>query len=121
MGCLTFQKKEGKASMLIGDIDITRLMMHVQHVEKDKKREKKSIIIRAKTSRNKSQQQKGNGNHLPSKRNKRYLLLHMYQETKVSTIVKIRIISKLDLPILKVALYKGVVSLLYVLSVVGDT
>lgn len=61
-GLSHFSKKEGKASMLIGDIDITRLMMHVQHVEKDKKRDKKSITIRAKTSRNKSKQQKGNGN-----------------------------------------------------------
>ncbi|KAK4724056.1 hypothetical protein R3W88_026835 [Solanum pinnatisectum] len=28
--------KEGKATMLIGDMDLTRLMIHVQQVEKDK-------------------------------------------------------------------------------------
>ncbi|XP_049406277.1 uncharacterized protein LOC125869923 [Solanum stenotomum] len=36
-GLSPMPSKEGKTPMLIGDMDITRLMIHVQQVEKDKK------------------------------------------------------------------------------------
>ncbi|KAH0781790.1 hypothetical protein KY290_001388 [Solanum tuberosum] len=47
--------KEGKAAMLIGDMDITRLMVYVQQVEEEKLRDKEEFRNKkAKTSRNES-------------------------------------------------------------------
>ncbi|WMV46651.1 hypothetical protein MTR67_040036 [Solanum verrucosum] len=55
--------KEGKASMLIGDMDIERLMIYVQQVKEDKLRDREEFKNnRAKTSGNESGQQKGNAN-----------------------------------------------------------
>uniref|UniRef100_M1DY51 Retrotransposon gag protein n=1 Tax=Solanum tuberosum TaxID=4113 RepID=M1DY51_SOLTU len=55
--------KEGKATMLIGDMDITRIMIHVQQVEKDKLRDREEFKNkRAKTSGDESGQQKSNAN-----------------------------------------------------------
>ena len=35
-GFSRLSRKKGKASMLIGDMDISRLMIHMQQVEEDK-------------------------------------------------------------------------------------
>lgn len=37
------QSKEGKATILIGDMDITRLKIHVQQVEEDKMKDRKGF------------------------------------------------------------------------------
>ncbi|KAK4716132.1 hypothetical protein R3W88_014470 [Solanum pinnatisectum] len=39
-GLSRLSSKEGKATMLIGDMDIARLMIHVQQVEEDKLRDR---------------------------------------------------------------------------------
>ncbi|WMV46282.1 hypothetical protein MTR67_039667 [Solanum verrucosum] len=55
--------KEGKASLLIGDMDIERLLIYVQQVKEDKLRDREEFKNnRAKTSWNESGQQKGNEN-----------------------------------------------------------
>lgn len=41
-----WSSKEGKKVMLIGDIDLARLMIHVQHVEEDKLKDRKSLKIK---------------------------------------------------------------------------
>lgn len=42
-GLSLLSSKEGKATMLVGDMDISRLMIHVQQVEKYKMREKEEF------------------------------------------------------------------------------
>jgi len=42
-GLSHLSSKEGKAAMLIGDIDIARLMIHVQQVEEDKLRDREEF------------------------------------------------------------------------------
>ncbi|KAH0777818.1 hypothetical protein KY290_009229 [Solanum tuberosum] len=60
-GLSHLSSKKGKATMLIGDMDITRLMIHVQQLEKDKLRDKEEFKNkRAKTSGNESRKQKSN-------------------------------------------------------------
>ncbi|KAG5595356.1 hypothetical protein H5410_036588 [Solanum commersonii] len=55
--------KEGKETMLIGDMDIARLIIHVQQVEEDKLRDREEFKNkRAKTSGNEFGQQKNNAN-----------------------------------------------------------
>uniref|UniRef100_M1DIK4 Gag-pol protein n=1 Tax=Solanum tuberosum TaxID=4113 RepID=M1DIK4_SOLTU len=55
--------KEGKAAMLIGDMDIARLMINVQQVEEDKLRDREEFTNkRDKTSCNEFGQQKSNDN-----------------------------------------------------------
>ena len=41
-GLSRLSNKQGKTSMLIGDMDIARLMIHVQHVDEDKLSDRKS-------------------------------------------------------------------------------
>ncbi|WMV45522.1 hypothetical protein MTR67_038907 [Solanum verrucosum] len=66
-GLSRLSTKEGKAAMLIGDMDIARLMIHVQQVEEDKLRDKEEFKNkRAKTSGNESGQQKDNANRIHS-------------------------------------------------------
>ncbi|XP_049372700.1 uncharacterized protein LOC125837660 [Solanum verrucosum] len=51
--------KKGKAAMLIGDMDIARLMIHAQQVEEDKLRDREEFRNKkAKTSGNEFGQQK---------------------------------------------------------------
>ncbi|XP_049399660.1 uncharacterized protein LOC125863665 [Solanum stenotomum] len=62
--------KEGKAAMLIGDIDLARFMIHVQQVEEDKLKDKEEFKNkRAKTSGDEFRQQKSYANRssLPQK------------------------------------------------------
>ncbi|KAK4737367.1 hypothetical protein R3W88_001064 [Solanum pinnatisectum] len=60
-GLSRLSSKEGNAAMLIGDMDIPRLMIHVQKTEEDKLRYKdKFRNKKAKTSGKKSGQQKSN-------------------------------------------------------------
>ncbi|KAH0683182.1 hypothetical protein KY290_021771 [Solanum tuberosum] len=55
--------KEGNEAMLIGDIEQTRLMIHVQQVEEDKLRDREEFNNKkAKTSGNEFRQQKSNVN-----------------------------------------------------------
>ncbi|XP_049405094.1 uncharacterized protein LOC125868509 [Solanum stenotomum] len=55
--------KEGKAAMLIGDMDLARLRIHVQQVEEDKMKDRKKFKNkRAKTSVNVFRQQKSSAN-----------------------------------------------------------
>ncbi|KAH0677011.1 hypothetical protein KY285_024812 [Solanum tuberosum] len=54
-GLSRLSSKEGKAVMLIGDMDIVRLMIHVQRVEEDKLRDREEFRNKkAKTSGNES-------------------------------------------------------------------
>uniref|UniRef100_M1DP83 Gag-pol protein n=1 Tax=Solanum tuberosum TaxID=4113 RepID=M1DP83_SOLTU len=63
VGLTRLSSKESKAAMLIGDMDIARLMIHVQQVEKDKMRDREEFKNkRAKTSGNESGQEKSNVN-----------------------------------------------------------
>ncbi|XP_055824295.1 uncharacterized protein LOC129892762 [Solanum dulcamara] len=57
--------KEGKAAMLIGDIDIVRLMIHVQQMKEDKLKKREEFHNkRAKTSNHEfCKKGSGNGNH----------------------------------------------------------
>ncbi|KAH0764840.1 hypothetical protein KY285_000711 [Solanum tuberosum] len=60
-GLSLMSSKEGKAAMLIGDMDIARLMIHVQQVKEDKMRHKEEFKNkRAKTSGNEFGQRKSN-------------------------------------------------------------
>jgi len=61
VGFSHMSSKEAKAAMLIGDMDIARIMIHVQQVEEDKLRDRVEFKNkRAKTSGNESGQQKSN-------------------------------------------------------------
>ncbi|XP_015054748.1 uncharacterized protein LOC107001078 [Solanum pennellii] len=61
LSCLS--SKDGKATMLIGDMDIARLMIHVHQVEKDKLRDREVFKNKKdKTTGNKSEQEKNNAN-----------------------------------------------------------
>ncbi|KAK4706720.1 hypothetical protein R3W88_033732 [Solanum pinnatisectum] len=63
VGLSRLSSKEVKATMMIGDMDIARLMIHVQQVEEDKLRDREEFKNkRAKTSGNESGQQKSNAN-----------------------------------------------------------
>uniref|UniRef100_M1DYW8 Retrotransposon gag protein n=1 Tax=Solanum tuberosum TaxID=4113 RepID=M1DYW8_SOLTU len=63
VGLSRLSSKEGKEAMLIGGMDIARLMIHVQHVEEDKLRDREKFRNKkAKTSMNESGQQKSNVN-----------------------------------------------------------
>ncbi len=60
LGCLS--SKEGKTSMLIGDIDIARRMIHVQQVEEEKLRDREEFRNKKAKTGNESGQQKSNDN-----------------------------------------------------------
>uniref|UniRef100_M1DKN3 Gag-pol polyprotein n=1 Tax=Solanum tuberosum TaxID=4113 RepID=M1DKN3_SOLTU len=62
-GLSRMSSKEGKAVMLIRDMDIARLMIHVQQVEEDELRDREEFRNRkSKTTCNEFWQQKGNAN-----------------------------------------------------------
>ena len=54
--------KEGRAAMLIGDINIYRLMVYVQQVEQEKLRDREEYRSKRAKTWNESGQQKGNVN-----------------------------------------------------------
>uniref|UniRef100_M1DYX2 Gag-pol protein n=1 Tax=Solanum tuberosum TaxID=4113 RepID=M1DYX2_SOLTU len=63
VGLSHLSSKERKAAMLIGDMDIARLMIYVQQVEEDKLRDREEFKNkRAKTTWNEFGQQKSNAN-----------------------------------------------------------
>ena len=73
--------KEGKTTMLIGDMDITRLMIHVQQVDENKLKDKEVRI-------------------LPSNRNRRdmfhHLLVPLHPETMVIIMFGVHNLLELD-------------------------
>uniref|UniRef100_M1D907 Gag-pol protein n=1 Tax=Solanum tuberosum TaxID=4113 RepID=M1D907_SOLTU len=54
--------KEGRATMLIRDMDISRLMVYVQHVEEEKLRDREEFKNKRAKTGNESGQQKSNAN-----------------------------------------------------------
>ncbi|WMV45009.1 hypothetical protein MTR67_038394 [Solanum verrucosum] len=63
IGLPRLSDKESKAAMLIGNMGIARLMIHVQQVEKNQLKDREEFEDKkAKTSGNKSGQQKSNAN-----------------------------------------------------------
>ncbi|XP_049380766.1 uncharacterized protein LOC125845293 [Solanum stenotomum] len=67
-GLSHLSSKEGKAAMLIRDMDIARLMVYVQQVEEEKLRDREEFRNKkAKTSGNESEQQRNNVNQCTSK------------------------------------------------------
>uniref|UniRef100_M1DFL9 Retrotransposon protein n=1 Tax=Solanum tuberosum TaxID=4113 RepID=M1DFL9_SOLTU len=54
--------KEGRAAMLIGDMDISRLLVYVQQVEEEKLRDRKEFRSKRSKTGNESGQHKGNSN-----------------------------------------------------------
>uniref|UniRef100_M1DEA1 Gag-pol polyprotein n=1 Tax=Solanum tuberosum TaxID=4113 RepID=M1DEA1_SOLTU len=54
--------KEVRAAMLIGDMDISRLMVYVQHVEEEKLRDREEFKNKKTKTGNESRQQKGSVN-----------------------------------------------------------
>uniref|UniRef100_M1D7Z8 Gag-pol polyprotein n=1 Tax=Solanum tuberosum TaxID=4113 RepID=M1D7Z8_SOLTU len=60
---IRLSSKESKATMLINDMGIARLMIHVQQVEEDHLKDREEFKNkRAKTSGNESEQKKSNAN-----------------------------------------------------------
>uniref|UniRef100_M1ABZ1 Gag-pol protein n=1 Tax=Solanum tuberosum TaxID=4113 RepID=M1ABZ1_SOLTU len=63
VGLPRLSDKESKASMLIGDMGIARMMIHVQQVEEDKLRDREGVKNkRAKALGNESGQENSNAN-----------------------------------------------------------
>ncbi|XP_049382747.1 uncharacterized protein LOC125847084 [Solanum stenotomum] len=60
LSCLS--SKEGRVAMLIGDMDISRLMVYVQQVEKEKLRDMEEFKNKRAKTGNESGQQKSNAN-----------------------------------------------------------
>ncbi|KAK4718173.1 hypothetical protein R3W88_016511 [Solanum pinnatisectum] len=101
-GPARLSSKESIAAMLIGDMDISRLMVYVQQVEEEKlsdREEFKNRELRQGMSRDNKRVMLTDH---PSNKNRRdllyHLLVHLYLRTKVSTIVRIL---KLSLCILR--------------------
>uniref|UniRef100_M1DDT8 Gag-pol polyprotein n=1 Tax=Solanum tuberosum TaxID=4113 RepID=M1DDT8_SOLTU len=62
IGLSRLSRKESKAAMLIGDMNIARLMIHVQQVEEDKSNDKEEFRNKKAKTGNESGQHKSNAN-----------------------------------------------------------
>ncbi|KAG5590778.1 hypothetical protein H5410_041292 [Solanum commersonii] len=71
VGLSRLSSKEGKATMLIGDMGIARLMIHMQQVGEDKLRDTKEFQNKKAKTRNESGQQRSNANRLSFKQNQK--------------------------------------------------
>ncbi|KAH0781998.1 hypothetical protein KY290_001596 [Solanum tuberosum] len=124
VGLSRLSSKEGKAAMLIGNMDIARLMVYIQQVEEEKLRDREEFKNKKAKTGNKFGQQMSNVNRssFQHKQNRPAPSSSSAPiPTKVSIIVRIRRTSELNLRGLKVVWHKEVTRLLHVLSVVGTT
>ncbi|KAH0679995.1 hypothetical protein KY290_022105 [Solanum tuberosum] len=113
--------KEGRGAMLIGDIDISRLMVYMQQVEEEKLRDMEEFRSKKAKTGNEFGSIKAMSIVRPSSRSKRgllhHLLVHMHLETKANIMVRICRTSYLNQRNPIVVWHKEVVGLLHVLSV----
>ena len=115
--------KECRAVMLIGCMDISRLMVCVHQVEKEKLRDKEEYRKKKGITGNETGQQKGsmNGQFFRNKRGiLHHLLVYVQPETEVNLTARIGT-SRLGQHSLKVVLHKEVVELMYVVGMVRTT
>lgn len=81
--------KEGKATMLIGDIDIAGLMIHLHKIEKDKFKierilEKRNLRHQVMSLHNRRVMQTSHLSNISQRDLLHHLLVHLHQGTKVS-------------------------------------
>ena len=79
--------KEGRTSIFIGDMDISRIMVYVQQVEKKKARDKYENRNKMSKSGNESGQRIGH-NFIRISGMHHYILVHLQLETELSFIVR---------------------------------
>ena len=109
--------KEGRTSIFIGEMDISRIMVYVQQVEKKKARDKYENRNKMSKSGNESGQRIGH-NFIRISGMHHYILVHLQLETELSFIVRT---FELGLHIHMVVWCKEVISLLHALSMVEIT
>ncbi|XP_049348503.1 uncharacterized protein LOC125813019 [Solanum verrucosum] len=121
-GLARLLSKKGRAAMLIGEMDISRLMVYVHQVEEEKLRDREEFKNKRAKTGNEFGQQKSSTNRSSFQQKQNgllhHLLVHAHLRTNVSTIVRISELNKL---ILRVVWHNGVVSFLHAPSVVGNT
>ena len=106
-------RKEGQATILIGDMEISRLMVYVQHVEEEKLRDREELRNKKAKIGNEFGYQKGNVNRLFFQKQKGHAL------SSTSAPVPWKKMSFMDR--VKVVWHKEVVGLLHVLGAVDTS
>lgn len=115
-------RKERREVIIVGDMDISRLMVYVQQVEEEKLMDREELKNKTVKKGNESEQKKSNTNQSSFQQKLKgptpYSTCEPILGTKVSTVAGV---SKLNLLIIKVTWRNKVESLLTVLSVVGTS